>query len=168
MSQVQFAQMQDIPSLVELGRQIHAQSRYAWMPFSAKRLWSALETAIPNKQHCLIVALESSLGHEADKGQSAHAGEATLMGVLWACAQALPFCNEFVAQVDTLYVMPKHRGSPVAMKMMTGLRRWANNRQVAEILIPNAFGVDQVYSAKLLGKLGLKPVGGVHSMWMER
>lgn len=40
-----------------------------------------------------------------------------------------------------------------------GLRRWAGNREVAEILVANAFGASEAcstYSARLLGKLGLK------------
>lgn len=171
MSQVRFATHQDIPALVEFGRQIHAQSRYAWMPFSAKRLWATLEKGLESKQHCLIVAtasLPADAQQNNTQGSQHDHGSLPLIGVLWASALALPFCNEFAAQIDTLYVVPLRRGSPVTMKMMAGLRRWANNRQIAEILIPNAFGVDQAYSAKLLGKLGLKPVGGVHSMWVDR
>jgi hypothetical protein len=160
MSQVRFARPEDIPALVDLGRQMHVQSRYTWMQFNAKRLWTCLEAAIANKQHCVIVA--------TDDGVESDASTANLSGVLWACAFGLPFSSEFVAQIDYLYVIPKRRGTPAAMKMMAGLRRWANNRQIAEILLPNAFGADEVYSTKLLGKMGLKAVGGVHSMWVDR
>ena len=160
MSQVRFANPADIPALMDLGRQIHAQSRYAWMQFNAIRLWTSLEAAITNKQHCIIVATDTGIENDASA--------AKLTGVLWANAFGLPFSSERVAQIDYLYVTPKRRGTPTTMKMMAGLRRWAHNREVAEIVLKNAFGVDEVYSAKLLSKLGLKPVGGVHSMWVDR
>jgi GNAT superfamily N-acetyltransferase len=162
MSEVRFARADDLPVLVDLGRQIHVQSRYAWMQFNAARLWNNLEAAIDNKQHCLIVATsrngEASTQAESDK----------LIGVLWAYAVSLSFSSDFIAQIDHLYVLPRYRGTPVAMKMMAGLRRWANNRQVSELLLANAFGSEQAYSGKWLGKLGLKSIGGMHSMWMDR
>ena len=170
MSQVRFAQHQDIPALVELGRKIHAQSRYAWMPFNSKKLWANLESAINNKQCCLIVATLDATSATSSNGEQEpqNYNLRPIIGVLWAYTLSLPFCNEFVAQIDNLYVIPQYRGSPVTMKMLAGLRRWGNNRQVAEIIIPNTFGIDQAYSSKLLGKLGLKPVGGMHSMWVDR
>lgn len=162
MSEVRFAQLDDIPSLVDFGRHIHVQSRYAWMNFSASRLWSSLERAIDNKQHCLIVATNSQ------RISSALDTQPEMIGVLWAHAVPLPFSDDFVAHIDYLYVLPKSRGTPTAMKMMTGLRRWANNRQVSELLVSNAFGSEQGYSGKWLGKLGMSLVGGVHSLWMDR
>ena len=168
MSQVRFAKPQDIPALVNLGRQIHVQSRYAWMPFNATRLWTCLEAAIASKEHCIIVATRGTDKNTINNTSHSEDSSAALIGVLWGCAMALPFSSELVAQIDYLYVTPMYRGTPATMKMMAGLRRWAHNREVAEIVLPNAFGVDQVYSARLLSKLGLKPVGGMHSMWVDR
>ncbi|HWW04217.1 hypothetical protein [Collimonas sp.] len=156
MSHVRFAEAADIPALIELGRQMHVQSRYAWMVFNANSLWKYLEAVISNKSHCVIVASD-----DASPG-------ASLTGGLLAHAQSLPFSSDFVAHIDYFYVAPKRRGTPVAMKMMIGLRRWADNREIAEILLSNGFGTEQVYSGKLLTKLGLKAVGGVHAMWMDR
>src|SRR5437870_7364023 len=128
MSQVRFAEAADIPALIELGRQMHVQSRYAWMLFNADRLWTFLEAVIANKQHCVIVAAD-----DASPG-------ASLTGALLASAQGLPFSSDFVAHIDYFYVVPRRRGTPAAMKMMAGLRRWANNREIAEILVSNSFG----------------------------
>lgn len=162
MSEVRFARIEDIPSLVDFGRKLHVQSRYAWMQFNATRLWNSLEAAISNKQHCLIVATRT---HQET---SAQGDTQEMIGVLWAYTVALPFSSDFVAHIDYLYVLARYRGTPVAMKMMAGLRRWANNRQVSELLLANAFGGDPTYSGKWLGKLGMKSVGGLHSMWMDR
>lgn len=156
MSHVRFAEAADIPALIELGRQMHVQSRYAWMLFNADRLWTYLEAAIENKQSCVIVA-----------GDAAAPG-AGLTGALLAHALPLPFSSDFIAHIDYFYVVPKRRGSPIAMKAMAGLRRWAENREVAEIVLPNKYGMGQVYSTTFFTKLGLKVVGGVHAMWIDR
>ena len=72
MTQVRFAQLSDIPALVELGRQIHVQSRYGWMMYSASHTWKYLERVIPAKQNCVIVAVEATQA------------ESTIVGVLVA------------------------------------------------------------------------------------
>lgn len=160
MTHVRFAQLADIPALVELGRQIHVQSRYGWMVYSASQTWKYLERVIPAKQNCVIVAVEGAT-------QGAQTPSAVL-GVLIATARQYPFSTDFCAHVDYLYVLPTKRGTPVAMKMVTAFRRWANNREVAEITITNQFGLGQAQSAKLFNKLGMPPVGGQHSMWVQR
>lgn len=157
MTQVRFAQLADIPALVELGRHMHVQSRYGWMVYSASQTWKYLERVIPNKQSCVIVAVGEGTGAQAD-----------VYGALLAAARQYPFSTDFAAHIDYLYVTPAKRGTPVAMKMVTAFRRWANNREVAEITITNQFGSGQAQSAKLLTKLGMPPVAGQHSMWVQR
>lgn len=151
MTQVRFAQLSDIPAMVEMGRQMHVQSRYGWMVYSASQTWKYLERVIPNKQCCAIVAV----GTAAD-----------VCGVLLATARPYPFSTDFAAHIDYLYVAPPKRGTPVAMKLVTAFRRWANNREVAEITIANHFGSGQAQSAKLFTKLGMPSVGDQHSMWV--
>lgn len=156
MSTVQFATPSDIPLLVELGRQMHVQSRYSWMPYSASQTWAYLERIIPAKQHCVMVA-HSSNRHEA-----------TICGVLVATVTPYHFSRDLQARVDYLYVLPPQRGTPVAMKLVTAFRRWASNREVAEITLPNTFGAGQGATAKLFSKLGMPPVGSLHSTWVQR
>lgn len=155
MTQVRFAQLSDIPAMVELGRHMHVQSRYGWMVYSASQTWKYVERLIPNKQCCAIVAVSE----EADTG---------MCGVLLATARQYPFSTDFAAHIDYLYVMPRKRGTPIAMKMVTAFRRWANNREVAEITVANQFGAGQTQSSKLFNKLGMPSVGGQHSMWVQR
>ncbi|MGB4115455.1 MAG: GNAT family N-acetyltransferase [Polaromonas sp.] len=156
MTQVRFAQLSDIPAMVELGRQIHVQSRYGWMMYSASQTWKYLERVIPAKQNCVIVAVQVT------------PAESTTVGVLVATARQYPFSTDLCAHIDYLYVTPPKRGTPVAMKLVTAFRRWANNREVAEITITNQFGPGQAQSAKLFTKLGMPSVGGQHSMWVQR
>jgi len=157
MTTVRFAELADIPALISLARQMHVQSRFAWMVFDSDHLWQYLEQIIPSKRHCLIVA-----------GGANAADGAPLIGLLSAAVQPYAFSKDFMAQIDHLYVLPSERGSPVVMKMMAGLRKWASNREVTEITITNHFGIDERRSAKFLKKLGLSTVGGIYSMWAAR
>ena len=83
------------------------------------------------KQHCVIVAV-----------QEAAAGT-PLSGLLLASAHQYSFANDFMAQIDYLYVLPAKRGTPAAMKMMAGFKRWAGNCEVGEISMANRFGANQ-------------------------
>jgi hypothetical protein len=163
MSIVRFAESADIPALIELGRQMHVQSRYGWMTFASSRVWQYLEKAIPNKQFCVIVATES-----VGPATSTASTNPALSACLIANVSQFPFCYDFCAQVDYLYVAPAKRGSPMAMKMLTAFKRWAANRDVTEITIPNRFGANDAKTAKLISKLGMPVVGGVHAMWVDR
>lgn len=156
MTSVRFAQASDIPVLVEMGRQIHVQSRYAWMNYSASRTWQHLERLLLSKQACVMVAMSPDENGVA------------VCGVLLGTANPYPFSHDFVAEIDLFYVVPSKRGTPIAIKMVTAFRRWANNREVAEITLTNRFGTGEARTAKLFSKLGMPVVGGVHSMWVQR
>lgn len=45
------------------------------------------------------------------------------------------------------------------MKMLAGLRRWAINREVAEIFVPSTFGKDEGYVGRFMNKLGMAARG---------
>lgn len=123
------------------------------MVYGSSRTWKYLERAIPSKDSCAIVALGS---------------DGAFCGTLLATARQYVFSNDFSATVDYFYVLPAKRGTPVAMKMLTAFKRWAGNREVAEIRISNHFGGDSTKSARLFAKLEMTPIGGQHSMWTQR
>ncbi|MCJ0762040.1 GNAT family N-acetyltransferase [Variovorax terrae] len=153
MSQPRFAQASDIPRLVELGRRIHAESRYAWMPYSAQRAWRYLEQALPSKQHCAMVVQQS---------------DGSLAALLLASAQQYAFSNNFAVQIDVFYVLPQLRGSPAALRLLGALRKWADNRDVVEIWLLDRFTGAPNRNHRLLEKLGLTAVGAMHAKWIDR
>ena len=42
---VRFAIKGDVPALVELGREAHVESRYAWLSYSPERTWEQIDKA---------------------------------------------------------------------------------------------------------------------------
>ena len=147
-----FALSSDIPALVEFGRDIHVQSRYAWMQYSASRTWELLEKILPNKQYGLMIAEKN--------------GE--VVGVLLALAQQYFFNHDFHAQIELFYVRPELRGTRVAMELLGACRRWADNRSVTELWLLDRFAEPSAYNRKLWSRLGLSAIGSVHSRWMDR
>lgn len=154
MTTVRFATNADIPALVALGRSMHVESRYGWMVYSADRAWRRLEEMIGRSDCCVMVAVDEI-------------GE--LCGFLIGTVSEYAFAHDFVAQLDFIYLVPVRRSGLTAMKMLTAFKRWAMNREVAEIVLSNRFGAEnEAYVSKLFSRLGMPAVGGVHTMWIER
>jgi len=153
--ELRFAIPADIPTLVELGRGLHVDSRYGWMVYSATRAWQSLEGMIERKDCCVIVAVDASTG--------ATGGEP--VGFLIGTASEFAFANDFVANLEFFYLSSAQRRGVSAMKMLTAFRRWATNRGVAEIVLSNRYGANNPYLTRLFTKLGMPVVGGVHATW---
>jgi GNAT superfamily N-acetyltransferase len=153
---LRFATAADIPALVGLGRDLHVDSRYGWMVYSASHAWRWLEQAIQRKDCCVIVAVEVADGTPGD-----------LIGFLIGAATEYPFANDFVANIEFFYLVPARRRGLTAMKMLTAFRRWATNRGVAEIALNNRYGTNERYLTRLFAKLGMPAVGGVHAAWVQ-
>lgn len=154
MSHVRFAVQEDLPDLVELAQAAHLESRLAWIPFRAHRLWQTLEQRIGNSQHCVIVAFNTSQ---------------ELVGFLHGQTERYDFASASLARLKYWYLSPKQRGSLVAMQMFTGFQQWAKEKQVIEIVISQQFDNARTDAqvGKLLLKLGLKPAGTVFNRWIE-
>lgn len=122
------------------------------MVYSAKSTWAYLDRILANKQHCVMVAVR----------------EDKFVGLLAASAMKYLFSHNFAVQVEVFYVIPAMRGGPIAMQLLGALKKWANNRDVVEIWVLAHFGSETGRTAKLLTKLGMPAIGGMHSMWVER
>jgi hypothetical protein len=154
MSLIRLAIAEDLPDLVELAQQAHLESRLAWIPFRAQRLWRTLETRISNSNHCLIVAYNPNY---------------ELIGFLHGQLERYDFASASLARLQHWYVSPKVRGSLVAMKMFTGFQQWAQQKQVVELVVTAQFdnARTDAQTIKLLQKLGLKQSGITFNRWIE-
>src|SRR5438093_5866063 len=107
---VRFAIKEDIPGLVELGREAHVESRYAWLSYSPERVWEQIDKAIQRNDHCCLVA------HDAKQEP---------YGFLHGYTEEYFFARARAARLEFLYILPKRRGGLDAMKMLAGFRQWA-------------------------------------------
>jgi Acetyltransferase (GNAT) family len=115
----------DLPAIVELAQLATLESRYAWMPFRAKQVWTTTQARLTHRNYCSLVAYNAQ-------------GE--LVGFLQGQRERFDFASTWVAHLRYWYVTPPLRGSLVAMKMFTGFQQWAKQQQVVEISAAAAYG----------------------------
>ena len=147
---VRLATQRDIPALIAIGQQIHAESRFQRMGYDADKLAHSAEQIIGSGQatHCCFVS-------EFD-GQ--------LTGLFVGCIEEYFFSRARVAHSILMYVAPERRGGPTALRFLMAFRNWATNRNAAELTINVASGVSIARTDRFLKRVGLRLTGGNYSV----
>jgi GNAT superfamily N-acetyltransferase len=135
----------DRTQTVALGRTLHAEGAYAFLPFDeafATALFEA-HTGDPESA-CLWVGEQDN----------------TLTGFLAGRVDPYVFCREYVAHDTLFYVAPMHRGSGVAQALVVAFRDYARRRGARELCLSVSSGVRARRVGRLYERLGLDFVGG--------
>lgn len=140
------ATVQDIEALVELGRQMAAESpRFSRLTFNPGKVRALLERQIGNPL-ALVLVVE-------------RAGQ--VVGVFLGGAAEHWACDGLVAFDLALFVEPTHRGGTSAARLLCGYRSWCE--QIGAVMatagISTQVHADQ--SARLYRGLGFREVGPV-------
>ena len=141
----------DISPLIQFGYLIHAESKFSTLEFDPDKVRATLENIVASTSgtHCCFVA-ESS--------------EKQLIGVFIGCVEEYFFSQCLMAHSILIYVHPRWRGSPAAVKFIHAFRRWAANRKAFEVCIGVASGVTIGRTDRFLKRLGFSVTGGNYSM----
>lgn len=134
----------DVPALVELGRQMAAESpRFSRLTYSPAKLDALFRMLIASPDGLLLVA--------ESKGDR--------VGVM-ACMVADHWCAEGrMAMEFGLFIAPQHRGGMSAARMIRRYVQWARERGAADIGLGISTGVHAEQTASFYNALGLRPVG---------
>ncbi len=151
---IRFATLNDIPAGIEVGRRMHALTRFAAYDFNAERVGHNLRAVIETGQHakgthCFLVA-------EDDSGQ--------IVGALIGCVERHFFSDLRVASVIHYEVLPERRMSGAGLKLLTAFRKWAENREVFELSVGINSGVELERMDRFLRRLGFRQTGGNYSL----
>ena len=92
--------------------------------------------------------------------------EGRLVGYLAGTIEEYFFSRARVASSVFLFVDPRERGGLAAVKLVLAFRRWAQNRDAAELYIGIASGVTTDRTGRFLQRLGMKHTGGNYSQWL--
>ncbi len=68
------------------------------------------------------------------------------------------------ASVLSWYVLPEHRGSLAAVKLLHGFRRWARNRGAVRVYVHVSSGIDLARTDRMLKRLGFALRGGNYGL----
>ncbi len=120
---VRCASADDVATISELGRRIHAETRFSAFDYNEQRVVKSMETIINIGQsagtHCVLIA-EDRLGSVA--------------GILLGVIERHIFSDLPVASIMMYYVFPEKRMSGAGFKLLSTFRRWGENRSAFEML----------------------------------
>lgn len=149
------ATLEDIPRMIEFGRAIHAESNMSVLSYDELKLRETLTRMLTDAKgtHCCFVAEDQ---------------ERQLIGGFIGCVQEYFFSRSLVAHSILVYVDPRWRGSPAAMKFIHAFRRWALNRKAVQLTIGVASGVTVGRTDRFLKRLGFELTGGNYTIALNK
>ncbi len=151
---IRHARPMDVPELLELGREIHEESRLSGLSYDAQKLRQSLEGMFAHQKgtHCLLLAIS---------------GNGDIAGVMLGYITEYFFSRDRVATNIVFYVRPEYRGSSAAAKLVMAFRTWAANRDAAEVSVNITSGIRMEKFHSFLMKMGFEHIGGNYSLWMK-
>jgi GNAT superfamily N-acetyltransferase len=139
-------QARDIASLVELGRLMHQEGEYRFLPFEEHRCIAILERCLKHPDAwCALVA---------ENGEE-------ITGMLVGYKSNYMFCSETVASDLALYVRPGRRGGFAAATLIRRFADWARESGAREACLSTSLNIHNERTAAFIQKLGFRHVGGV-------
>lgn len=150
-----FATYNDIPTLIEIGRVYHQESRFKRFRYNPEKLAGNLKGLIDSKSgsHCFFIADDA---------------EGKPFAALMGCIESYFFSDEPVAQSILFWVHPEHRGGSAAVKLVHAFRKWAQNRNAFEVAIGVNSAVSVDRADQFFRKLGFRMTGGNYSLDLEQ
>ncbi|CAA7614682.1 GNAT family N-acetyltransferase [Magnetospirillum sp. UT-4] len=143
--QVRLARSQDdIAAMIALGRLLHAESRFHTLPLDDARMAEIGRRGLEGGNPGLLIA--------------EHDGQAVGMAIV--VLGEYYFSATRTATVQLLYVAPKARGGPAAVKLLRALRRWAATNHAHDLHVNVTTGIDAARTDRFLRKMGFRQTGG--------
>lgn len=143
----------DLPSIVTLAREAHAESRFGYIPFSDDKVQKIVLAALEDeKRYGVMLATkgETAVGFLGCSVGEYHIGK----GVL-------------IATVHSMYVSRSTRialsGGRAALGLLKGVETWSEARGAQEVLFHVTSGVGLSRTHKFSNRVGYTFAGGTYS-----
>ncbi|MDO8300721.1 GNAT family N-acetyltransferase [Lacisediminimonas sp.] len=151
---VRYATTGDVRAIADLGRRIHAETRFAAYDYSLIRVTESLRNIIDFGQnekgtHCVLIA-------EDDAGEVA--------GLLIGMISKPLFSDQSVAGVLVYYVFKDKRMRGAGFKLLWSFRKWAEKCSAFEICVNIHNGAQIQRTDRFLTRLGFRHTGGNYSL----
>ena len=143
---IRIATPADLSAIVDMGHQMHLESRFKALPYSHDKVRNIFAQLIDGKGFAMV----------AEK-------DGELIGVMGAVVMELWFSTVKVAQDFGLYIRPENRGGMDAVRLLKAYEAWAKAQcaMAAEMGINTGVKVEE--TGRLLGLLGYTQVATLHS-----
>jgi len=136
----------DSQQIIELGRIIHKESYYNFLPYEEMKIQELIMVTLKNPQSNVCFVAEQ---------------DNKIIGAL--CGFIVPYTMNFrlFAQDLGLWVLPKSRGTLAAKKLLNVFEVWANSLGCDEIMLSITSNINQDRTAQFYEKLGYTNLGVV-------
>jgi GNAT superfamily N-acetyltransferase len=132
---IRHATLQDLDGLTELGRRMHALTRFKHLEFSAQRLKASLAELISHgRGKAVVLAAEDAGGR--------------VVGVLIGVLERHIFSDQLMASIMHFDVLPECRMGGYGVRLLRAFELWAANRKVVEV----SFGVNSGEHLETVGR----------------
>jgi len=136
----------DLHRCVEIGAMMHAESVYRIHPFSTERLEFLARLCLTNVDYVCLVAEHKS----------------QIVGLMVGLAADNFFADSRYAADLALYVVPEHRGSTAAVRLVMAFMDWAKTRECQEIRCGITTGINDEVGAKIYKRFGFDYGGSLY------
>jgi GNAT superfamily N-acetyltransferase len=133
------AMLSDIPRMLQMGRRMHAESRYARNSFNEDKLADLFKTLIESPSGIVVL---------------------TQHGMLFGLVAEHWFGNDKYAAEWVLYVEPEYRRHGEAVHLVNVYIQRAIELGAVEIHIENTTDVDTERTEVFFGRMGFRRIGG--------
>ena len=134
---IRFATPADVPALVQLGKHMHAITRFRTLDYDEARVAQTLTAALAQgKERYVCFVSEDSQGQ--------------VVGGLLAVLEKHTFSQQLIASIMHYDVLPKSRMGGYGVRLLKAFEQWCENRKVAEI----NFGINSVEEMREMQRLG--------------
>ena len=134
---IRFATLADVPALVQLGKHMHAITRFRRLDYDETRVAQSLTAALAqgNARYVGFVSVDS---------------QRQVVGGLLAVLEKHIFSQQLTASIMHYDVLPEKRMGGYGVRLLKAFEQWCNNRKVAEI----NFGINSMEELGELTRLG--------------
>ena len=139
------ARIQDVPTIIQLAAEMHAESSYATLPYSPSRVKELAASLIHAPLGILVVAED---GHG-------------VFGMMAGQVGGHFFCDVPVATEYALYVKPEKRGGLAGPKLLAQFVAEARKRGASRIVLGDTANISDKAS-RLYEKAGFKQFGRLY------
>lgn len=141
----------DIPMLIELGRRLHAETRFSKFRFDPDRVKENLDAVLRDMRgvYCFLVA-EDSVGY--------------VVGGLLGNIERHLFSDQPIATLIEYGVLPEKRMSGGGYRLLLAFRIWAEKRGACELNLGVNSGIALDRTDRFFRRLGFQVTGGNYSL----
>lgn len=134
---IRFATPADVPALVQLGKHMHAITRFRTLDYDEARVAQTLTAALTqSKDRYVCFVADDSQGQ--------------VVGGLLAVLEKHIFSQQITASIMHYDVLPEKRMGGYGVRLLKAFEQWCTNRKIVEI----NFGINSVGELQEMRRLG--------------